>query len=153
MVSAKGIMAVERGTISMLARERLLKKQGHCCAICEDLSEKLVLDHAHGTGHVRGFLCNSCNVKIGYVEKKGGVNANDPDYNKILDYLHNPPASRPIGLVFMGPLKRKVTEGNWPKRVREMILATQDYITWEEFFDAQARFHRALQEESPKGGS
>lgn len=34
------------------------------CAICETAG-RLVLDHCHGTGQVRGWLCMSCNVLEG----------------------------------------------------------------------------------------
>ena len=93
MASAKGIMAIERGLMSVLSRERLLEKQGHSCAICGELAEKLVLDHDHSTGQVRGYLCNRCNLKIGHVERRGGVDISDPFYNQVLDYLHHPPVT------------------------------------------------------------
>jgi hypothetical protein len=38
--------------------------QGGVCAICES-SEKLVIDHCHKTGNVRGLLCTLCNVMLG----------------------------------------------------------------------------------------
>lgn len=35
------------------------------CAIC-GAAEKLVLDHCHDKGHVRGVLCNHCNSMLGF---------------------------------------------------------------------------------------
>lgn len=41
-----------------------LFQQGHGCAICSD-SGRLVEDHDHQTGLVRGQLCHTCNVREG----------------------------------------------------------------------------------------
>jgi hypothetical protein len=40
------------------------------CAICQvPLSEvRVMVDHQHGTGRVRGLLCNYCNPGIGFFE-------------------------------------------------------------------------------------
>jgi len=45
----------------------MLEKQNNKCAICEtDMSiKKLVIDHDHKTGKIRGLLCNPCNTAIG----------------------------------------------------------------------------------------
>ena len=142
MSTAKGIMAIERGIMSPLSRERLLKKQGESCAICGSLTEKLVLDHDHSTGQVRGFICSRCNIKIGYVEKKGGIEVSDQHYNQILDYLHHPPISR-CGIAFLGILKVQSSEGfvyggkthNYSERVRKMLHLAPDYMTGEEFIE------------------
>lgn len=65
---------------------RLLKHQGHMCAICHRRvkypQEKLVLDHDKETGVIRGFLCSQCNLWLGSAEqylscpptKKLGIN-------------------------------------------------------------------------------
>ena len=41
----------------------LLEKQGGTCIICGDIPEnrRLDIDHDHGTGEIRGLLCNRCN--------------------------------------------------------------------------------------------
>jgi len=46
----------------------LAKKQDGKCAICGN-EEKLYVDHNHGTGKVRGLLCNTCNTAIGMVKE------------------------------------------------------------------------------------
>ena len=53
--------------------ERMYDIQRGCCAICGKntillLGRKrdlLVIDHDHTTGHIRGLLCNSCNLGLG----------------------------------------------------------------------------------------
>ena len=42
-----------------------LKATTHECVICGDAT-KLVVDHDHTTGKVRGMLCNHCNRGLGH---------------------------------------------------------------------------------------
>lgn len=59
--------------IGLIEYERLLEEQNHRCAICggegfklkEDQNTKLVIDHDHDTGEVRGLLCHNCNRALG----------------------------------------------------------------------------------------
>ena len=56
------------------------KKQNNCCAICGTHKEKLVpyykegsvlcVDHCHTTNKIRGLLCFSCNLMLGYSKDK-----------------------------------------------------------------------------------
>jgi hypothetical protein len=49
---------------------RILEEQGGGCAICgaktprRNASKYFHVDHDHATGHVRGLLCNPCNIGI-----------------------------------------------------------------------------------------
>jgi hypothetical protein len=50
----------------------MLKRQDGSCAICgiESGPEvRLVVDHCHETGHVRGLLCRHCNLILGYARE------------------------------------------------------------------------------------
>ncbi len=40
------------------------------CALC-DREVKLVIDHDHSTGRVRGLLCGQCNTLLGWLERDG----------------------------------------------------------------------------------
>jgi hypothetical protein len=42
----------------------MTKAQGGLCACCKQ-ERTLVVDHIHGTSHVRGLLCHACNTGIG----------------------------------------------------------------------------------------
>ena len=83
----------------------LLKFQGGRCAVCRvRLNEKgCVLDHKHGhcarstvyvrgcEGCWRGALCQSCNLLIGFAEKRHRL---DLLSSKVRHYLKNPPYRR-----------------------------------------------------------
>jgi hypothetical protein len=59
--------------IDMAEYERMLDEQGGRCQICGDEGFtmakhhklKLVVDHCHTTGKVRGLLCHNCNRALG----------------------------------------------------------------------------------------
>ena len=44
--------------------EAMIASQGNKCKICGE-AKKLVVDHDHTTGIVRGMLCHGCNVGLG----------------------------------------------------------------------------------------
>jgi hypothetical protein len=65
-----------------------LEKQGGVCAICLKFeitkhTKRLVVDHDHATGKIRGLLCHRCNCGLGYFK-------DDPMHiKKALEYLGN----------------------------------------------------------------
>lgn len=67
--------------------DNLVKQQNHCCLICEKYSEKLVVDHNHDTGKVRGLLCYQCNSAFGLIYEDINILVNMIKYKiKELDY-------------------------------------------------------------------
>lgn len=63
--------------------------QEHRCGIC-GVEKRLVIDHCHSTGRVRGLLCNQCNTFLGLLEK--------PDWlESALGYLAEHPAANALG--------------------------------------------------------
>lgn len=51
--------------------EQMLQEQNYCCAICgkDNKKEMLSVDHNHKIGKVRGLLCKSCNLGLGYFQE------------------------------------------------------------------------------------
>ena len=40
-------------------------REGKSCEVCGEIRKKMVVDHDHHTGKIRGVLCSQCNVAIG----------------------------------------------------------------------------------------
>jgi hypothetical protein len=83
---------VNRYGISLEEYNRLLKNQHGKCAICGNIPNKkgnagqsLHVDHDHNTGNIRGLLCSSCNLAVGWIE------INPELVNNMLDYLKREP--------------------------------------------------------------
>ncbi len=66
--------------------------QDHRCAICLR-KRKLVVDHCHQTGRVRGLLCDGCNWAIGVLGDKNGA------LQRAADYVAGPVAPEPFTFV------------------------------------------------------
>ena len=58
---------VQRYGLTPEQKRAMLEKQHGLCLICKDppCKKGLVIDHSHGDGHVRGLLCNACNLGLG----------------------------------------------------------------------------------------
>jgi hypothetical protein len=53
--------------------EDMVEAQNNKCAICsargeEERNGKLVVDHCHASGKIRGLLCNKCNLLLGHAD-------------------------------------------------------------------------------------
>jgi hypothetical protein len=58
--------------ISLEIYRQMVKNQHGRCAICNKHAT-LIVDHSHGTGKVRGLLCNNCNGGIGLLKEKRNI--------------------------------------------------------------------------------
>ena len=54
------------------SQRRKVFSEAVCCLICEGKSQttRLVLDHCHQSGYIRGVLCERCNSWLGITEGK-----------------------------------------------------------------------------------
>jgi hypothetical protein len=48
--------------------EELFVAQDGACAICGEALQEYHIDHSHECGGVRGLLCRSCNVGLGFFQ-------------------------------------------------------------------------------------
>jgi hypothetical protein len=78
--------------ISLEDYQRMAGEQGGLCAICKQ-PERLVVDHDHRTGKVRGLLCAKCNSGIGMLGDSGDVARNAADYLDANGGARLPPAN------------------------------------------------------------
>ncbi len=62
-----------RYSLSVSDYESLFAQQSGVCAICQSPQQtalgRLGVDHHHGTGTVRGLLCNRCNSALGLFQE------------------------------------------------------------------------------------
>lgn len=68
--------------ISVEDYEQLMRNQKHKCAICKR-KVKLVVDHCHKTGKIRGLLCNTCNAGLGM------LGDNKANLRRAVEYVSN----------------------------------------------------------------
>ena len=65
--------------------EQMRVSQGYMCAICEKPESeasrsRLVVDHDHDTGQVRGLLCQQCNTGIGMLRDNHNLTIKASNY-------------------------------------------------------------------------
>lgn len=60
--------------------EAMVVAQHGRCAICQDASSRLVIDHCHASGVVRALLCGPCNRMIGLGKERADVLRKAADY-------------------------------------------------------------------------
>lgn len=62
--------APKSGQAKSMEKQRPKKGEHFKCPICQKrsivgITAKVVADHDHHTGHIRGFICDSCNTGLG----------------------------------------------------------------------------------------
>jgi len=58
--------------LSVSEWEKMYREQGGLCLLCGGIptdKDRLVVDHCHETGQIRGLLHHSCNVGIGFLKE------------------------------------------------------------------------------------
>lgn len=66
--------------ISQQAYEALVEESQGLCKCCGKEPTRLVVDHDHKTGEVRGLICDPCNHFIGMLETKPDIYQNSIKY-------------------------------------------------------------------------
>lgn len=78
-----------RFKITVEEYDKLLKEQGNKCQICKTETtnnkrfKRLVIDHDHNTGFIRGLLCHTCNSGLGSFKDKPALLVTAVEYLKI----------------------------------------------------------------------
>lgn len=68
--------ALRRMGFNRTMYDAMLLKQIGCCAICSKPApqgKRLVIDHCHTAGKVRGLLCSRCNLMIGLAKDSAKI--------------------------------------------------------------------------------
>jgi hypothetical protein len=62
-----GLTRKLKGRLTFEQYQDMLSAQGGVCALCGGVNPRvrLVVDHCHETGRIRGLLCTGCNVALG----------------------------------------------------------------------------------------
>lgn len=54
--------------ITLEEYQHIFTAQGNCCAVCQNTSRRMHVDHDHTTGRIRGILCHNCNIALGLLQ-------------------------------------------------------------------------------------
>lgn len=68
LVRARSAQSLKRYGLTVEQYEAMEDAIDGVCPICT-WSERLVVDHCHGTGKVRGLICRNCNSALGLMRE------------------------------------------------------------------------------------
>lgn len=133
----------------------MLIKQAGLCAICQKPPQKrrLSVDHDHKTGKIRGLLCTSCNMGLGYLRSKW-LMARAIRYLNIPSSLYvktvAPTQIRPV----ISDTAVDVVRNHWEntpgsQRAKARAIAQESSISAEAALSRLRRFIRKLQRDAP----
>ncbi len=75
--------------------EDMKARQNNCCDICgkhaSENKQALAIDHCHDTGKIRGLLCSTCNLALGYLNDNINLFANAIKYLNKEGYVPDNP--------------------------------------------------------------
>ena len=80
--------------------KNILKEEKGSCEICGK-ADNLVVDHDHLSGLVRGVVCSSCNLRLGWIDSM-----KEPWLKKAAEYLKNQNRTSMIIEVFRNRFER-----------------------------------------------
>lgn len=65
----KAVNKAAKYGLTLRENEQMFHAQNGCCAGCGERFEPcgMRIDHCHASGQVRGILCHSCNIALGWV--------------------------------------------------------------------------------------
>lgn len=64
----KDVQLASKYSITYAELATIREKSNNACQICHKTDSRLVIDHCHTTGIVRGLLCHYCNTRLGTLE-------------------------------------------------------------------------------------
>jgi len=69
--------------LTLESYDKMFLEQEGKCLICKRCDERLVVDHCHTTGKVRGLLCSGCNRGLGFFNDRA------ENLQKAAEYLYD----------------------------------------------------------------
>ena len=66
--------------ITLEEYEDMVKEQDGICLICGDFGKRLLVDHCHKSGEIRGLLCGHCNTGLGFFRDNPDLLRRAADY-------------------------------------------------------------------------
>src|SRR5208282_1013607 len=120
--------------LSLTAYKEQLSTQNGLCALCKKPPQRgegrLVIDHDHATGKLRGLLCRTCNLLLGYLQDSPAM------AGYAVSYLlrHNPALDLTANAEFLEWCWRSVTdnvpnsgEDKWDRRYLQVARLVSSF--------------------------